>query len=228
MSDTLVESLSAKSETEPQIFMAEIQSSLVPLVRTSGRKESFREDGSRSRRGLHRGAVVAAARRPRERRHRPRASGRSGAMSAQIQGLGGAVGTIRSSIFNLTNTILGSGTLAADACKLCGWGFVALIILTALLADYAIRVLFLAVEKRRAAPSAVDGARCPWWGTALLLGGDAAADRRMHRVRCHHWRCSAYRRAHRLGDRVCARWPLQLFLLAFIIFPLCLLPSMTT
>ena len=81
----------------------------------------------------------------------PRRQSVRGVDAHKPRGSSARTGTIRSSVFNLTNTILGSGTLAMPyACKLCGVGvFITLIVLTALLADYAIRVLFLAVERMR-------------------------------------------------------------------------------
>lgn len=157
-------------------------------------------------------------------RHRQSGSGKAARPRA---------GTIRSSVFNLTNTILGSGTLAMPyACKLCGVGvFVALLCLTALLADYAIRVLFLAVERMgvqqprypsmgRAALGRPGELLSSWVVTLQQVGACIAyiviiGDVLHPIVELTGW-----------GSLVCARWPLQLFLIVFVIFPLCLLPSM--
>ena len=142
-------------------------------------------------------------------------------------------GTIRSSVFNLTNTILGSGTLAMPyACKLCGVGvFVALLFFTALLADYAVRALFLAVERLRVqrprypsmgrAALGKPGELLSSWSVTLQQIGACIAyiviigDVLQPIVQLTGW-----------GEWVCMRWPLQLFLIVFVIFPLCLLPSM--
>jgi hypothetical protein len=58
-------------------------------------------------------------------------------------------GSFSSSVFNLTNTILGSGTLAMPyVCRVSGvFLFVTMLFLTALGADLAVRLLFEAVEK---------------------------------------------------------------------------------
>ena len=57
-------------------------------------------------------------------------------------------GTFSSAVFNLTNTILGSGTLAMPyVCRISGIGvFTALLLVTAFAADVAVKLLFRAVE----------------------------------------------------------------------------------
>jgi amino acid permease len=109
--------------------------------------------------------------------------------------------------------------------------FVVLILLTALLADYAIRVLFLAVERMR-----VERPRYPSMGRAALGRSGELLSSWVVTLQ-QIGACIAYvviigDVLHPIveltgwGSWVCERWPLQLFLLVCVIFPLCLLPSM--
>jgi solute carrier family 38 (sodium-coupled neutral amino acid transporter), member 2 len=56
--------------------------------------------------------------------------------------------TLTSSVFNLANTILGSGVIAMPyACKKSGWVmFMVMLMVVAFASDYAVKLLFLAVE----------------------------------------------------------------------------------
>lgn len=143
-------------------------------------------------------------------------------------------GTIKSSVFNLANTILGTGCLACPyACKLLGvGGFVILMLFSALLADYAIKVLFVSVEKLQ-----VERARYPTLGRRTMGSfGEYLSSLVVTLQQCGA--CIGYMVI--IGDVLqpiaalsgwewtCHRWILQLALLVCVIFPLCLLPTMSS
>jgi amino acid permease len=141
-------------------------------------------------------------------------------------------GTISSSVFNLCNTVLGSGTLAMGyACKRLGViGFVLAMVFLALLADYAIEVLFLSVKKWK-----VQRARYPSMGRKTMGSFGENVSSWVVTVQ-QFGACIGYTVI--IGDVLqpiaalsglewtCERWPLQLGLLSCVIFPLLLLPSM--
>ena len=143
-------------------------------------------------------------------------------------------GTTQSSVFNLANTILGSGTLACPfACKLLGvGGFVFLMIFSALIANYAIKVLFITVEQL-----GVKNPRYPSLGRRTMGSiGESVSSWVVTLQQCGA--CIGYMVI--IGDVLqpilslsgwefaCHRWIIQLGLLVFIIFPLCLLPTMSS
>eukprot|EP00947_MAST-08B_sp_MAST-8B-sp1_P002234 g2234.t1 len=142
-------------------------------------------------------------------------------------------GTFSSAVFNLTNTILGSGTLAMPyVCRISGIGvFTALLLVTAFAADVAVKLLFRAVEMLD-----VPHPRYPTLGYATYgrLGEQVA----MWSVTLQQLgACIAYVvivadliqpiTALAGADTVLAdRWFVQIIVVVVIIFPLCLLPSM--
>jgi amino acid permease len=143
-------------------------------------------------------------------------------------------GTTKTSVFNLANTILGSGTLACPyACKLLGvGGFIFLMVFSALLADYAIRILFVSVDTLK-----VERPRYPTLGRRTMGSfGEYFSSMVVTLQQCGA--CIGYMVI--IGDVLqpiialtgyewaCHRWIIQLFLLVSVIFPLCLLPTMSS
>ena len=143
-------------------------------------------------------------------------------------------GTVSSSVFNLCNTVLGSGTLAMGfACKRLGVvGFVLAMVFLAFLADYAIEVLFLSVEKWNVAR-----ARYPSMGRRTMGKWGESVSSWVVTIQ-QFGACTGYTVI--IGDVLqpivalsgwewtCERWPLQLGLLSVVVFPLLLLPSMSS
>ena len=146
------------------------------------------------------------------------------------------VAGISSSVFNLANTILGSGTLSMPfACLVCGMGVFGLLMATAaLMAHYSIVILMKTVDHLGVSESEHLG--------YPLLGLKAYGHRGKLMA---SWSVTLQQIGACIGyiviigdvfspvlgdlmqsQLICDRWPLQLGIIVCIIFPLCMLRTM--